>query len=152
MPRPLLALAAPIVLLRLLRRFGRPAVSRHASAPRVAPPLPTDPAPTPVRSETAALAAPPVPMPAKSNKRLRGSCAQPLKVRNKAEAAALPPPAPNSVLTEEQAAMFLNLSKFTLLRLRHDRTGPPWVQIGKRRVGYLRADIETWLASQEIQP
>ncbi len=106
----------------------------------------------PANPPSSAASAAPADPPSNSSERPRGSRAQPLKVRNKAEAAALPPPDPNSgLLTEEQAATFLNLSKFTLLRWRHDRTGPPWVQIGKRRVGYRRVTLETWLASQEVQ-
>ena len=77
---------------------------------------------------------------------------KPLRVRNKAEAAAMPPPDPNAILlTEEQAATLMHLSKYTLLRWRHDRKGPPWVQIGEHRIGYLRSTIDKWIAAQEVE-
>ena len=58
-----------------------------------------------------------------------------------------------NVLTEKQAAQYLGLS---VSFLRADRAygpraghepGPPWIQLG-RRVGYMRSDLDEWLAAR----
>ncbi|TWB05625.1 helix-turn-helix transcriptional regulator [Gluconacetobacter diazotrophicus] len=59
------------------------------------------------------------------------------------------------LLTEEQAAHVLQISPFTLLRLRvhglRGRTGPAWVKLGKS-IRYRRSDLDAWIASQVVQP
>ena len=36
----------------------------------------------------------------------------------------------------------------TLRYWRATRQGPPWFRVGDRRIGYLRSDVEAWLAEQ----
>jgi predicted DNA-binding transcriptional regulator AlpA len=52
------------------------------------------------------------------------------------------------VLSNDAAARFLGLSPRTLpgMRLRGD--GPPFIQLGARRIGYLESDLSVWVESQ----
>jgi predicted DNA-binding transcriptional regulator AlpA len=52
------------------------------------------------------------------------------------------------VLSLDQAAMRAGIVRRTLERLRAGGEGPTTVQISKRRVGVLEADLEQWLASR----
>ena len=59
------------------------------------------------------------------------------------------------LLTEEQAANILQISPFTLLRLRvhglKGRAGPPWIKMGKS-VRYRRSDLDAWIEKQVVRP
>ena len=59
------------------------------------------------------------------------------------------------LLTEEQAAKILQISPFTLLRLRvhglKGRTGPAWVKMGKS-VRYRLSDLDAWIEKQVVRP
>jgi predicted DNA-binding transcriptional regulator AlpA len=75
--------------------------------------------------------------------------------RNKSQVAAQPTvPDDLLVLTEEQAARLIGLSKFTLHRMRTDPekygAGPKHLQLSTRRIGYRRAALEDWLRAQEV--
>lgn len=55
-----------------------------------------------------------------------------------------------AVLSEDEASVYLNLAKSTLSKQRV-YGGPdaiPFVKLGARRVGYLREDLDAWLASR----
>ena len=73
--------------------------------------------------------------------------------RNKSQAAAQPPiPDELLVLTEEQAARLLGLTKFTLHRMRTKPhlygAGPRSFRLTARRIGYRRVDLEAWIATK----
>ncbi len=53
------------------------------------------------------------------------------------------------VLTERQVSDWLGLSQPTLSRHRLHRTGPPFVRLSARRVGYRRGAVEAWLSQHE---
>ena len=52
------------------------------------------------------------------------------------------------VLRPEHAAPYCGLSEPSLARLRFDGTGPAFVQLGARAIGYRIADLDAWLASR----
>lgn len=52
------------------------------------------------------------------------------------------------LLTTDQAAYLLNVSRQTLLRWRRARTGPPHIKVG-RRWHYDPDDIAAWLEQQK---
>ena len=54
-------------------------------------------------------------------------------------------------LSEEQFAEELGVSTRTLRNWRQQRTGPPFVTIGKR-IAYARTSGLAWVQSQEQQP
>lgn len=57
-----------------------------------------------------------------------------------------------AVLTEREVRQLLRLRKITLLRVRQrdDRGGLPFVQLSPGRIGYLRRDIDAYLAACRI--
>jgi len=52
------------------------------------------------------------------------------------------------VISERDAADYLNVSTRTLQRLRESGGGPVYIRIGERRIGYRMSDIDDWLESQ----
>lgn len=50
----------------------------------------------------------------------------------------------STILTEEEAARDLRISKRTLQRLRLEGGGPRFIQLTEKRVGYRPADLDTW--------
>lgn len=59
--------------------------------------------------------------------------------------------APPQVLPEREAARVLSVSMRTLQRWRLDGGGPVFVKLSGTRVGYLRADLESWLALRRFE-
>jgi predicted DNA-binding transcriptional regulator AlpA len=53
------------------------------------------------------------------------------------------------VLTEKQLLEWIGVSSPTASRWRANGAGPPFVQLGPRRVGYRRSAVETWLLGRE---
>jgi predicted DNA-binding transcriptional regulator AlpA len=51
----------------------------------------------------------------------------------------------SSLLTPRQAAAYTGLALATLQRQRTEGTGPKFVKIGKRRVGYRLMDLLAWI-------
>lgn len=51
----------------------------------------------------------------------------------------------STLLTPRQAAAYTGLAIATLQRQRTEGTGPKFVKIGKRRVGYRLTDLLAWL-------
>ena len=49
------------------------------------------------------------------------------------------------LLTTEQAAVELGLSKTTLEHWRTVRKGPPFARVGPRCIRYRRADLDQWI-------
>lgn len=54
------------------------------------------------------------------------------------------------ILSEEELAKWLDTSRPTLQRQRSDGSGPPFVQLSARRIGYRKSTIERWLAARTI--
>ena len=52
------------------------------------------------------------------------------------------------ILTTDQAAAHLALGRSTLEKWRCTGTGPKFVKLGVRRVGYDKADLDDWIASR----
>ena len=53
------------------------------------------------------------------------------------------------ILSERQVARWLGLSEPTLFRHRRDGTGPTFIRLSARRVGYRRSAVEVWLSQRE---
>ncbi len=62
------------------------------------------------------------------------------------------PAALDPVLTEKQMLDWLGIASATASRWRAIGEGPPYVQLGPRRIGYRRIAIEQWLAARERIP
>jgi predicted DNA-binding transcriptional regulator AlpA len=54
------------------------------------------------------------------------------------------------LLTEKQLSAWLRISLPTLQRRRSDGTGPKFIQLSERRIGYRRSDVESWLSTRTI--
>jgi predicted DNA-binding transcriptional regulator AlpA len=54
------------------------------------------------------------------------------------------------ILSEEDLAKWLDTSRPTLQRQRSDGSGPPFVQLSERRIGYRKSAIERWLVARTI--
>jgi len=50
--------------------------------------------------------------------------------------------------TTDQAAAHLALGRSTLEKWRCTGTGPKFIKLGLRRVGYLKTDLEEWIAAR----
>lgn len=55
---------------------------------------------------------------------------------------------PPAVLRPAQAAQYVGLSVPTLARMRVDGTGPEFVQLAGRGIGYTRAALDAYVASR----
>jgi predicted DNA-binding transcriptional regulator AlpA len=54
------------------------------------------------------------------------------------------------ILSEEELAKWLDTSRPTLQRQRSDGSGPPFVQLSERRIGYRKSTVERWLETRTI--
>jgi predicted DNA-binding transcriptional regulator AlpA len=54
------------------------------------------------------------------------------------------------ILSEEDLAKWLATSRPTLQRQRSDGSGPPFIQLSERRIGYRKSVIERWLTERTI--
>ena len=52
------------------------------------------------------------------------------------------------ILSEQELAAWLNTSRPTLQRQRGDGSGPEFVRLSERRIGYRKSAVERWLASR----
>jgi predicted DNA-binding transcriptional regulator AlpA len=52
---------------------------------------------------------------------------------------------PDRVATEREAAIFTSLSRLTLQRYRRSGTGPTFIRLGARRIGYRLSDLRAWM-------
>src|SRR3954465_7275493 len=57
----------------------------------------------------------------------------------------------DKVLSEREVCSWLGVSEPTLFRHRRDGTGPTFIRLSARRVGYRRGAVEDWLGGQEQQ-
>jgi len=53
------------------------------------------------------------------------------------------------ILSERQVSVWLGVSQPTLSRHRRYGTGPTFVRLSTRRVGYRRSAVEAWLSHHE---
>ena len=53
------------------------------------------------------------------------------------------------VLTQSEVSQWLGISEPTLSRHRRTGTGPAFVRLSARRVGYRRGAVEAWLRERE---
>jgi predicted DNA-binding transcriptional regulator AlpA len=54
------------------------------------------------------------------------------------------------ILTERELAEWLSESRPTLQRQRSDGSGPPFVQLSQRRIGYRKSAVERWLETRTV--
>ena len=54
------------------------------------------------------------------------------------------------VISEAEAARLVDVSTRHLQRLRVEGGGPPYIQLGARRIGYRLADLESWIAGRRV--
>lgn len=54
------------------------------------------------------------------------------------------------ILTEREYRAWLGISAPTAQRQRSDGSGPPFVQLSERRIGYRRSAVERWLQMRTI--
>jgi predicted DNA-binding transcriptional regulator AlpA len=54
------------------------------------------------------------------------------------------------LLSESEVSDWLHASRATLQRLRADGSGPPFVRLSERRIGYRKSAIEQWLDARTI--
>jgi predicted DNA-binding transcriptional regulator AlpA len=57
----------------------------------------------------------------------------------------------NEILTESDLCNWLGLSEPTLFRHRRNGTGPKFIRLSARRVGYRRSAVEEWLKKRECE-
>jgi predicted DNA-binding transcriptional regulator AlpA len=69
-----------------------------------------------------------------------------MTIEGKANGVALDP-----VLSEKQLLEWLGVSSPTASRWRASGEGPPFVQLGPRRIGYRRSAVEGWLDGRECK-
>lgn len=55
------------------------------------------------------------------------------------------------VVSEVEAASMLGLAPRTLQGKRLDGSGPPYVQLCGKRIGYAIADLQIWIASRTVR-
>jgi predicted DNA-binding transcriptional regulator AlpA len=55
------------------------------------------------------------------------------------------------ILSDPEYRAWLNLSAPTAQRQRSDGSGPPFIQLSERRIGYRKSAVERWLASRTIK-
>lgn len=53
-----------------------------------------------------------------------------------------------TIFTTEELVTMLAVSESTLLRWQREGSFPMRLKLGKRKVGFLRADVERWLQSR----
>ena len=54
------------------------------------------------------------------------------------------------ILCEKELARWLDTSRPTLQRQRSDGSGPPFIQLSNRRIGYRKSAVERWLTTRTI--
>lgn len=57
----------------------------------------------------------------------------------------------NQIWTPKQAAAWLGLSQSTMAKQRLSGSGPVYIKLGSRRVGYREADLEEWVQSNRCR-
>lgn len=55
------------------------------------------------------------------------------------------------ILSEREVSDWLGVSEPTLFRHRRNGTGPKFIRLSERRIGYRRNSVEEWLRAHERQ-
>ncbi|WP_048846870.1 helix-turn-helix transcriptional regulator [Tanticharoenia sakaeratensis] len=55
------------------------------------------------------------------------------------------------VVSEAEAASMLNMARRTLQGKRLDGSGPPFVQLSDRRIGYAMDALQDWIRSRSVR-
>ena len=55
----------------------------------------------------------------------------------------------DTILTEREVCNWLGVSEPTLFRHRRNGTGPKFIRLSARRVGYRHSAVEAWLSQRE---
>lgn len=61
------------------------------------------------------------------------------------------PPAPRTLLSQQEVADHLGVTIRTLQRWRAAGMAPPHYQVGPRRLGYDRRDVVSWIAARRVK-
>ena len=56
------------------------------------------------------------------------------------------------LMSVEDLAVFLGVSKRTVYKYIANGTGPPYIRLSKKNISFDRADVEAWLASKKVVP
>ena len=54
------------------------------------------------------------------------------------------------LMSVEDLAVFLGISKRTIYKYIASGTGPPYIRLSKKNITFDRADVEAWLASKKV--
>ena len=57
-------------------------------------------------------------------------------------------PGTDPLLTEKELSAWLRVSIPNLQRMRSNGTGPRYVQLSPRRIGYRKSEVESWLTAR----
>jgi predicted DNA-binding transcriptional regulator AlpA len=57
----------------------------------------------------------------------------------------------DQILSERELCNWLGVSEPTLFRHRRNGTGPKFIRLSAKRVGYRRSAVEAWLSRREQQ-
>lgn len=55
------------------------------------------------------------------------------------------------ILTESEYRAWLGISAPTAQRQRSEGSGPPFIQLSERRIGYRKSAVERWLEARTIE-
>lgn len=58
------------------------------------------------------------------------------------------PPEPEPLLSPEETAEYLGVSKDHLRRLRRSGEGPAWIRVSERVVRYKLSDLQSWVEAR----
>ena len=53
------------------------------------------------------------------------------------------------IVGSREAARLIGLAMSTLAKRRAEGTGPPYIELSKRKAGYRLSDLNAWLANRE---
>jgi predicted DNA-binding transcriptional regulator AlpA len=60
------------------------------------------------------------------------------------------PDAPDPILSEQEYVAWVNTSRSTAQRQRLDGSGPEFIQLSERRIGYRKSAVEAWLLARTV--
>ena len=58
---------------------------------------------------------------------------------------------PRHILSPDETCHYCGLSLSSLSRLRQEHDFPQAIRLGKRRIGFIKSDIDEWLSQQRIE-
>lgn len=54
----------------------------------------------------------------------------------------------SDLMTMDEAAKYLRISRRTLARMKAGGAGPVWIRVSMKRIGYRKGDLDSFIASQ----